>query len=576
MELVPGGDLEQHVIDHGILPVAQACDWVRQAACGLQEAHDHHLIHRDIKPSNLLLTLDGQVKLVDFGLARQFHSNLTDPSCLLGSLEFMPPEQAYDPSAVDGRADIYGLGATLFWVLTGQTPYPEEKSVARALRALQNNRPRRARTFRPELPLELDALIDRMLERDPAQRPALPVTVMNALTRFCAPAAPAWEIYDLEQAAAATEVTPTPEDGTWKVLVAHDDEALRDAVRETLEPLGCLIADAADSAAALETARAEPCDLMLLRINLPGVSGHEVCRQLRERPPRPHLKIVFVSDHTDRIELTDALARGADDCVGQPLDLRQLAAKVQHILRLKDAQDRTDVLARHLLMANRQLVDSLQARASDVRQAHDALLFAMAKMAESREGETAGHSRRLQLYVRALAEALADDPAWSGFVNGPFLEQTVRCVPLHDIGKLGLPDVVLNKPGALTEAERELMKTHTIIGAGMLDALGKEYGESLGFLAAATVIVRHHHERYDGLGYPDALAGDAIPPAARLLALADVYDALRRKRVHKGAMTHEDASRAIQESEGQFDPSVLQAFATCHEKFRLVYHQNRD
>src|SRR5439155_2677727 len=120
MELVPGGDLENHVCKHGVAPIARACEWARQAASGLQEAHDHHLIHRDLKPSNLLLTADGQVKLVDFGLARQFHSNLTDPSCLLGSVEFMAPEQSIDPSAVEGKADIYGLGATLFWMITGQ------------------------------------------------------------------------------------------------------------------------------------------------------------------------------------------------------------------------------------------------------------------------------------------------------------------------------------------------------------------------------------------------------------------------------------------------------------------------
>src|SRR5262245_47608028 len=199
MELVSGGDIEQYVIDHGCLPVAQACDMIRQAACGLQEAHDHHLIHRDIKPSNLLLSTDGQVKLVDFGLARQFHSNLSDPSCLLGSVEFMAPEQSIDPSAVDGAADIYGLAATLFWMLSGQTPYPEEKSIARALRRLQCEKPRRVREFRPDVPIELDTLIDRMLARNIPERPAQAVTVMNALSRFAAPAAPAWEIYDLGQ-----------------------------------------------------------------------------------------------------------------------------------------------------------------------------------------------------------------------------------------------------------------------------------------------------------------------------------------------------------------------------------------
>jgi putative two-component system response regulator len=232
------------------------------------------------------------------------------------------------------------------------------------------------------------------------------------------------------------------------------------------------------------------------------------------------------------------------------------------------------VLARNLVMANRQLEDSLEARAGDVRRAHDALLFAMAKMAEQREGETAGHSRRLQRYCRALAECLTDDPIWSGILSGPFLEQLERCVPLHDIGKIGLPDALLSKPGALTSAERSLMETHTLIGASLLDALTREYGGSLSFLTAATMIVRYHHERFDGTGYPDGLAGEAIPPAARLVALPDVYDALRRKRCHKPALAHEEAVRILLEgSDGHFDPAVLQAFEACHEKFRKIYQQ---
>jgi len=584
MELVPGGDLEQFVCDNGILPMAQACNWIRQAACGLQEAHDHHLIHRDIKPSNMLLTTDRQIKLVDFGLARHFCSQITDPTCLLGSLEFMAPEQSLDPSAVDGRADIYGLGASLFWILSGQTPFAEEKSVARALRALQYDRPRRLRQFRPDAPPELDALIDKMMDRDPGQRPALPVAVMNALTRFAAPAAPAWEIYDPEQRPPVSSVgqndaagMATPLDTTWRVLVVHDDRAIHQALRQVLEPLGCFVMEAADGAQAVAMTRKDPCDVMLLKGQLRDMTGFDVCKLLRERPPGPHLKIVVLSERRDRGDLADALARGADDCVAQPVDLRQLAAKVQYMLRLKDAQDRADIMARHLLMSNRQLEDSLQARAGDVRHAHDALLFAMAKMAEQREGETAGHCRRLQRYSRLLGDQLMQDPTWSGIVSQQFLEMVERCVPLHDIGKIGLPDTLLSKPGPLDPSERALMETHTLIGASMLDALGREYGESLGFLASATVIVRYHHERYDGGGYPDGLVGDAIPPAARIVALADVYDALRRKRFHKPALSHEDAvAYLIENSEGQFDPGVLQAFAVREEEFKKVYHQVRD
>ncbi len=579
MELVSGGDIEQYVCDHGILPIAQACDMIRQAACGLQEAHDHHLIHRDIKPSNLLLTSDGQVKLVDFGLARQFHSNLTDPSCLLGSVEFMAPEQSIDPSAVDALADIYGLGATLFWMLTGQTPYQEEKSIARALRRLQCERPRRMRDLRGEIPIELDALVDRMLARNPIERPAQAVMVMNAMSRFAAPAAPAWEIYDLEQQE-EEQSTSTSRDGNPEtpqmVLIVENDEGARKAMHDELESAGCHCTGVGTGEQALKLARAEPFGVILLKLDLPDIHGYEVCSRLRVSPPRPHLKIVVMAEPGSKDDMAKALGHGADDFLAKPVVMRQMTAKVLYLLRLKDAQDRTDLMARHLLLANRQLEDSLQARSGDVRQAHDALLFGMAKMVESRDGETAGHSRRLQQYCRALVETLGEDPGWSAIIAGPFMESLERCIPLHDIGKLAVPESVLLKPGPLTAPERDLVKSHPIVGATMLESLSRQFGDSLNFLPAAISIVRHHHERYDGQGYPDGLFGDNIPPAARLVALADVYDALRRKRSHKPAMAHEAALQTILESDGQFDPGVLQAFEQCHEKFKTIFSQVRD
>jgi len=190
LELVTGGDLEQYVYEHGRRPVAQACDWGRQAAAGLQAAHDRHLIHRDLKPSNLLLTRHGEVKLVDFGLARQLASTLTQHHALLGSVEFMAPEQSVDPTAVGPAADVYGLGATLFWVLTGQLPFAPGRNVLETLTAIQTGRPRRLRDFRPDVPEQVDELFARMLARNPADRPDA-VEVMRGLARFAGPEGPA-------------------------------------------------------------------------------------------------------------------------------------------------------------------------------------------------------------------------------------------------------------------------------------------------------------------------------------------------------------------------------------------------
>jgi response regulator RpfG family c-di-GMP phosphodiesterase len=581
MEYVAGGDLEQYGNEHGPLPIAQACDWVRQAACGLQEAHDHHLIHRDVKPSNLLLTADGQVKMVDFGLARQFTSSLTEPKALLGSIEFMSPEQSRDPSAVSAQTDIYGLGATLFWLLTGELPYPPKRSIAEALRALQQERPRRLRTLRPDAPPELESLIDRMLDRDPSQRPAMPVAVMNALYRFAAPTAPAWEIDDFAAQADTTGVGTAPQgsptlDQTWRVLIVEGDAEVRQLSRASLEALGCLCEEENEGDRAIIALQEVPFDLVLLDLDLSGADAYGICRQLRASPPRPHLKILALSSADDHRKMTEAILSGADDYLRKPFDARHLSAKAQHTLRLKDAQDRADLMARHLLLANRQLEHSLRARSEDVRKAHNALLYALARTAETLEGESAGHHRRLQRFTRRLAEQVARDPAWSEVVNASFLEQLERCVPLHDLGKIGVPDQILSKPGPLDDAERALVTNHPLIGASIIDAIAREYGDSLAFLGMAMVVVRYHHERYDGTGYPDQLAGDVIPPAARLMALADTYDVVRRRRWHKPALPHPAAVRLIlDESDGHFDPALLEAFAVCHPDFDRIYQDIR-
>jgi response regulator RpfG family c-di-GMP phosphodiesterase/tRNA A-37 threonylcarbamoyl transferase component Bud32 len=604
MELVRGGDLEQYLGQHGAASVAQACKWIRQAACGLQEAHDHHLIHRDVKPSNLLLTDRGDAKIVDFGLVRQFSSHLTDPRGLLGTIEYMAPEQSYDPSGVDGRADVYGLGATLFGLLTGQLPFPPARSVAEGLRMLRNNRPRKLRELRRDAPADLEKLIDWMMEKDPGQRPAMPITVMNALLPFTAgerivvgtsgksdpdpagagpqtQATKQKEREEIGEGGQSAGSLPGPDAGPAaapkRILLVDDEERVRALARSVLEPLGCQCEGAPDGTTALQAAQSDRYDVVLLDLNLPDVDGFEVCRQLRERPALAYLKIIVVSGRGDQNQLAEALPRGADDYMTKPFGIGQLAAKVKHALRLKAAQEEADALARQLTLTNRQLEASLAARISDVRQAQDALLFAMAKMAESRDGETSGHLRRLQRYTRLLAQrAAAFEPTWAGLVNSTFLEQLERCVPLHDIGKIGLPESVLLKPGKLTSEERALMETHTVIGDRILRSLGQEHGESLVFLGMARSIVRHHHERYDGAGYPDRLLGEAIPAAARLVAVADVYDALRRQRFHKLALSHSEAMRILlQDSQGQFDPALSKALAHCERDFERIYREVR-
>jgi putative two-component system response regulator len=441
-----------------------------------------------------------------------------------------------------------------------------------ALKALQQHEPRRLRDLRPDVPEELEALVSRMLDRNPARRPVLPVAVAQALTPFILPPASVVRAASIEPRFDRKSRT-----GVRRALLIDVDEGRRQAYRKMLAEIGAACIEAGDYALALAEAADRPIDLVLLRPEKPGAAGLEVCTQLRELSASPHLKIFVLSEHDSADHLAEALRCGADDLVVEPVDFTTLTAKIGQALQLKESQDRAIALAEQFLAANRQLQQSLDARGADIREAHNAILFTMAKMAESRDGETAGHLQRLQGYTLTLAVEAARTPPWEGLVDERFLEQLERCVPLHDIGKIGLPDDILLKPASLNSAERSLVETHPLIGDRILESLGRAHGAALDFLGMARGIVRHHHERFDGCGYPDRLQGDAIPAAARLTAIADVYDALRRERLHKPAMNHADAIHVLLHcSEGQFDPKLLRSLEACHEEIERIYRQIGD
>ncbi len=201
----------------------------------------------------------------------------------------------------------------------------------------------------------------------------------------------------------------------------------------------------------------------------------------------------------------------------------------------------------------------------------------MAKMAESRGLETGAHLLRMQNYVRVLAEEAKRLPAFGGVIDDSFVRMIERCVLLHDIGKVAIPDHVLLKPGRLDAEERSIMESHTVVGAGILEAVARHHGASLAFLQMAIDSARHHHERYDGAGYPDGLASDAIPLAARIVTIADVYDALRSKLVYKPGLAHLPAKRLILDAHsGQFDPALLVAFRHCEASFEHIFEQTVD
>jgi response regulator RpfG family c-di-GMP phosphodiesterase len=320
-----------------------------------------------------------------------------------------------------------------------------------------------------------------------------------------------------------------------------------------------------------------PCDLVLLDWSMPGMSGLDVCRKLRQSPPCANLKIILVSAHGTSDDVGQVLAAGADDYLTKPFSPIQLVARAKAALRLKDAQDRTDVLNRHLLAINHELEQNVGARDSDLIHARNALVLALAKLVEYRDSETGAHLLRLQKYGRCLAEEAASCPNYSGQIDANFIQMLECCAPLHDIGKVGLPDHILLKPGKLDPDERIIMQAHTIIGADTLKTVLQQHGSAVAFLQMAHDIARHHHERFDGKGYPDRLEGTAIPLAARMVAICDVYDALRSRRIYKPALSHNATIQMMAEaSPGQFDPALIEVFHKCSPLFDRIFQELAD
>ena len=587
MEYLPGRNLDDLVTQEGPLPVPRACQYAHMVADALTEAHRHGLVHRDIKPSNIMITTDGQAKLLDFGVARlPADERLTLDGARLGTVGYMAPEQALNPHDVDGRADLFGLAATLFFALTGQDPFAPPAGAAGA------GRPPSLADFRVDLPTGLDATLSRMMALQADDRPRTAAEAMRELAPYLgwapgttssgtykAVSVPASPASARMQSAAPTGLTAAVVKPTrqHRVLIVDDEEPVRRVCRLALqnEPVVCEEVDTGPDAVARGLGK--PFDLVLLDVDLPGMNGEQVLRELRQRPPSAHLKVVMLSGRTSGDDLSRLLLAGADDYLTKPFSVVQLRARVKSALRLKDAQDRSDVLTKRLAASHAEIERSLSARNGELIYARGAMVLAMAKLVEQRSSETGPHLKRLQRYCRVLAEAAAATPAFAARLDPVFVECVEDAAPLHDIGKVAVPDHVLNKPGQLTLEEKHLMQAHTTIGADTLAEVSAKYPFATGFFHTAVEIARHHHERWDGTGYPDRLAGEAIPLAARLVAVGDVYDALRSRRVYKPALSHATAAdQMLTRSPGHFDPALLEVFAKAAGQFDRIFKDAAD
>ena len=313
-----------------------------------------------------------------------------------------------------------------------------------------------------------------------------------------------------------------------------------------------------------------PPDLILLDIMMPDIDGYEVCARLKAEPRTRDIPVIFLTARSEVEDETRGLELGAADYITKPISPPIVLARVHAHLTLKAHAD-------FLRDKSAYLQAEVAKRTAEVQAIQDVTIMAMASLAETRDNETGAHIRRTQLYVRRLAEQLKTHPRFSGYLTERTIELLYKSAPLHDIGKVGIPDNILLKPGRLTPEEFEVMKSHTTLGHTAIAEAEQRLGMKVDFLSLAKEIALSHQEKWDGSGYPQALAGEAIPLSARLMALADVYDALISKRVYKPALPHAEAVRILQEGRGKhFDPDVVDAFLVVAEDFRTIAETHRD
>ncbi|MEX2188366.1 MAG: response regulator [Pirellulales bacterium] len=327
------------------------------------------------------------------------------------------------------------------------------------------------------------------------------------------------------------------------VLIVDDESISRVAVVQTLQSAGYRVCVACNGKDALTRLTQETLQLVVCDWSMPGMNGLELCRAIRSTILRRYVYILMLTSHNRPQDTLDGLEAGADDYVTKPFNPAELILRVNAGRRIIRAESR------------------------------DMTIFALAKLAESRDPDTGVHLERVRSYCQLLTQELRCCPKFHDVIDDEYVRLIYETSPLHDIGKVAIPDAILLKRGKLTADEFEVMKTHTVHGAQTLAAAMSEFPNAE-FLRMAHDIALCHHERYDGRGYPRGLAGDDIPLCGRIVALADVYDALTSKRVYKNAMRHEETRAAIvAERAAHFDPAIVDAFLRAEDGFLAIRSQ---
>ena len=331
-----------------------------------------------------------------------------------------------------------------------------------------------------------------------------------------------------------------------KILIVDDELVSRKKMEKLLQSLGYETLVACDGEEGLDLWQHEAPKIVVTDWVMPKLNGIDLCRKIRSSKNADYTYIIMVTSKSETSDLVAGMEAGADDFIPKPFNKDELSVRIR---------------------AGERVISS---------QTKEVVIFALAKLAESRDEDTGSHLERIRHYSKLLAETVAGFDDAPAAIDRNFIDNIYHTSPLHDIGKIGIPDYILLKPGRLNDKEFETMKTHSVIGYETLSEALERYPHAE-YLRMSAQIALFHHEKYDGSGYPQGLSGEEIPLSARIVALADVYDALICRRVYKEAFSHEIAKSIISEERGRhFDPMVVKAFFHCEDRFIEISKRFKD
>ena len=508
LELVEGGTLAERL--GRPIDLEDVIRFMRPIAGALDYAHSQGVLHRDIKPSNILVHRDGTPVLADFGLATMANSprKLTASGTILGTPEYMSPEQgAGEP--IGPASDRYSFAVVAYEMLTGRVPFEAETPAAVLLSHINKTVPP-TRELVGEVSSHIESALRKALAKTPIER-------FDSASQFVTALTPAAWVHRERRDSIVPARPPRPHSRPLpSVLVVDDSAPNRELIEACLADVECRVRLAADGPSALAAIEAAAPDLVLLDVQMPAMDGYTVCRRIKTNPALRLVPVVMITALDRSEDRVQALEAGADDFMSKPVERLELVARVRSALRLKTVYDRLD--------------------------SAEQVIFSLAAAVEAKDSYTKRHTNRVAESARYLGVRLG--------LPEEDLDALYRGGIVHDIGKIGVPDAILLKPGPLDANELVLMRAHPEIGENIVRPLRS--GSDL------LPIVRHHHEAFDGRGYPDGLCGTAIPLLARIVAVCDAFDALTNDRPYRARLSVREAIAVLAGGAGrQWDPEIV-------------------